>query len=512
MGTPSQSPGRDTGQARLAASGALTQQLAQITGLLVLLAIVTALARDLSLAELGTYGLTATLAVYLLVIKNSISSSGLRAMTAATDEREQVASFSTATVLYAGAALATGVLILAAGWGISVLVLEGELAAEARRGTALLAAVTAVGLTATVNLDALRAALRLTRSAANEIAALAVFAALMLGLIAAGAPLWVLIGASGSIPLISGAVNFVSRRALALPFRFERAAVSRAQARLILPTAGWLLVVESSNLVIYGLARIVLGASTSASTVGLYEGPVRAHNVIYALNQAVGLSTLPLAARYAASGDTRRLRELAVRGSRYSLAFVVPLCVTLAVMATPVLELWLGERYGGGATALAILISYWLLWGQLAVTPGFLVGTGHAREVALIVAATAAANLVLTLAITPSLELEGPAIATAATFAAAFPFALRLSLRATGASLGDLARRAWAPAYGLGLVLAAALLILQELAPVESLGALVAVLAAGPLLYWAAFATLALSGEERRLVGQVLRGYRGREG
>ena len=141
------------------------------------------------MAELGTYGLTATLAVYLLVIKNSISSSGLRAMTAAADEREQVASFSTATVLYAGAALATGLLILAAGWGISALVLDGELAAEARRGTALLAAVTAVGLTATVNLDALRAALRLTRSAANEIAALGVFAALMLGLIAAGAPL-----------------------------------------------------------------------------------------------------------------------------------------------------------------------------------------------------------------------------------------------------------------------------------------------------------------------------------
>ena len=104
--------------------------------------------------------------------------------------------------------------------------------------------------------------------------------------------------------------------------------------------------VESSNLVIYGLARVVLGASTSASTVGLYEGPVRAHNVIYALNQAVGLTTLPLAARYTASGDTRRLRELAVRGSRYSLAFVVPLCVTLAVMSTPLLELWLGERYG----------------------------------------------------------------------------------------------------------------------------------------------------------------------
>ena len=388
--------------------------------------------------------------------------------------------------------------------------LDGELASEARRGTALLGAVTAVGLTATVNLDALRAALRITRSAANEIAALGVFAVLMLGLIAADAPLWVLIGASGSIPLISGTINGVARRALGLSFRFDRRAVSRRQARMILPTAGWLLVVESSNLVIYALDRVILGAFTAASTVGLYEGPVRAHNVIYALNQALGLSTLPLAARYVEAGDARRLRELAVRGSRYSLALVVPLCVTLAALAAPLLELALGERYGGGATSLTILISYWVLWGQLAVTPGFLVGTGHAREVALIVATAAAANLALTLALTPSLELEGPAIATAVTFVVAFPFALRLSLRATGATLGELATRAWAPAYGLGLALGAALIGLRELAAVESLLALVVALVAGPLAYWAAFALVFLSGEERLLVRRVLSGYRGR--
>ena len=41
------------------AAGALTQQAAQVTGLVVLLAVVTVLARRLSLAELGTYGLTA---------------------------------------------------------------------------------------------------------------------------------------------------------------------------------------------------------------------------------------------------------------------------------------------------------------------------------------------------------------------------------------------------------------------------------------------------------------------
>ncbi len=66
---PPDSP--DGGQARRVAAGALTQQIAQVTGLVVLLAVVTVLARRLSLAELGTYGLTATLATYLLIVKNS---------------------------------------------------------------------------------------------------------------------------------------------------------------------------------------------------------------------------------------------------------------------------------------------------------------------------------------------------------------------------------------------------------------------------------------------------------
>src|ERR687894_310280 len=79
------------GEARLLASGALLQQLAQVSGLLVLLAIVTVLARRLSVAELGAYGLVASLAGYLLVLRNSVASSAVRAMAAVEgDERRRV--------------------------------------------------------------------------------------------------------------------------------------------------------------------------------------------------------------------------------------------------------------------------------------------------------------------------------------------------------------------------------------------------------------------------------------
>jgi hypothetical protein len=74
------------GQARLLASGALMQQAAQASGLVVLLVIVTILARRLSLTELGAYGLVSSLAGYLLVLRNSVASSAVRSMAGARDD------------------------------------------------------------------------------------------------------------------------------------------------------------------------------------------------------------------------------------------------------------------------------------------------------------------------------------------------------------------------------------------------------------------------------------------
>ena len=80
---------------------------------------------------------------------------------------------------------------------------------------------------------------------------------------------------------------------------------------------------------------------------------MRAHNLLYALGGALAVPVVPTASRYVATGDERRLRELVVRGTRYTLALFVPLCVTLIVLAGPILEVWLGDRYGDGDLALA---------------------------------------------------------------------------------------------------------------------------------------------------------------
>jgi O-antigen/teichoic acid export membrane protein len=251
----------------------------------------------------------------------------------------------------------------------------------------------------------------------------------------------------------------------------------------------------------------MLGAFRSPTAVGVFEGPVRSHNLLYALAQALAVPTVPTASRYAAQNDERRLQQLAIRGTRYTLALFVPLCVTLMALSEPVITVWLGERYSGGATALTIIVAYWLLWGALVATPGFLVGIGRARQVAQVMIAIAVANLVLSLVLTPELGVEGPALAVTIAFVLAFPLMLRIGLEATSVPLGEVVRRAFAPAYGLGALLAAALLAARQALEMETLAVVFGVGACGVVAYWTACYFVLFDDDERGLVrGLVRRG------
>jgi O-antigen/teichoic acid export membrane protein len=488
------------GEAHLLASGVLVQQLAQISGLLVLLTVVTLLARRLSVAELGAYGLVASLSGYLLVLRNSVASSAVRAMTIAAPGEERARMFTAAAALYALVGLVTGVLIAAAALAIAAAILSGELAEDARLGGVGLGAVTFVGIAASVWLDALRAERLFVRSGGTEIAGVLIHLALMLALILSGTDLALVIALSGGLPLWNGVLSALVVRRSGLPIGLVRGAVTRERSMTIVPTAGWLLVVELSNFAMFAFSRVILGAYRSPVAVGLFEGPVRAHNLFYALGGALAVPVVPTAGRYAAEGDRRRLRELAVRGTRYTLALIVPLCVALMVLAEPLLEVWLGDRYGAGATALTILVSYWLLFGGLVVTPGFLVGAGRARDVGLITAGAAALNLVLALVLTPWLGIEGPALATAIPFLVAFPLLLRVGVGVSGTSVGELWRRAWLPAYGLAAALALGLVGARVALDPQKLAAVIATAVVGVGAYWGAFYGLVLGSDERELV------------
>lgn len=497
----------DTGHARRLASGSLAQQVSQVTGLLAMFAIITVLAREYSLSEFGVYGLLASLAGYLLVVQNSAASAAVRSMSAALDDDARSTAFSTAIVIYIAAGAITGLLVAGVGVVLAATVdLSASLESDAREGALLLGLVTAVGLPVTIYRDALRASQSFVLAAAIEVTSLVVYAALVLGLALGGASIAIVIGASGAIPLLAGVGCLVAARLRALPFHFSRRHLSRKEAREFARLAGYVSAAEVAGTLIYAMDRIILGVFKNAATVGLYEGPVRAHNLVRSLNAAVTVTVLPAATRFVSEADERRLRELLVRGIRYTLALVVPLVVVGMVLAPLILEVWLGPEFREGGLAMAILMSYWLVNGCTGVLGAVLVAGERASVLARYAWIVALSNLALSLALTPLLGLEGVTIGTAVPYFAIFPFTLRQVRHVVPVPLGELFRESFLPAYLVGLALAGALTLLRVVAPPETVPTVLAAVIGGTVAFWVVFYAVVMRPSERVLVRDVAAG------
>ena len=238
-------------------------------------------------------------------------------MAAAPDREERADVFAAAAALYAVVGLVTGALIALVAVVLAGTVLDGALADDARAGGLGLGALTAVGIAASVHLDGLRAERMFPTAAGAEIAAVVLYLALMVALILADADLALIIALSGALPLLSGLICAGLVRRARLPFRLVRAGSSRRHRAAIVPTAGWLLVIELSNLTMYASGRIVLGAYRTPTAVGLYEGPVRAHNLLYALGRRARRAHRP--DRVALRGRRRPAPPARARGPRQPL-------------------------------------------------------------------------------------------------------------------------------------------------------------------------------------------------
>jgi hypothetical protein len=96
-------------------------------------------------------------------------------------------------------------------------------------------------------------------------------------------------------------------------------------------------------------------------------------------------------------------------------------------------------------------------------------------------------------------------VATAGAFGVVLPLLLRIGLRASGAELSDLLRRAMLPAYAAGALLAGALAGIRFGLEPDTLPAVAAVAIVAVLGYWAAYYALVLDPPERELVRGLLR-------
>jgi O-antigen/teichoic acid export membrane protein len=174
-----------------------------------------------------------------------------------------------------------------------------------------------------------------------------------------------------------------------------------------------------SAIVLYGfyanLDTVILAATRSTDEAGLYSGPYRLFLALNAVVVFAGYALLPVVARLRAAGAAPVVRALGRPLVAYGLA-----CLGFAeLFAGPVLRLLFGARFEAQGPVL-VLLCLAVPWSAIGYPAGYAMIAADRSKDYLRGAATAGAlNIVLNLALVPSLGTQGAAVATVAAFAAA---------------------------------------------------------------------------------------------
>jgi O-antigen/teichoic acid export membrane protein len=292
-------------------------------------------------------------------------------------------------------------------------------------------------------------------------------------------------------------------------FHVRRRTTSVSYARHYAGFSGAVFFSAITDIVIYSLDRTILALFRPVATVGLYESAVRPQQAIRMLNGTLAVTVLPTSTRYIAEGDDQRTRELLLRGTRYVLAAILPITVIFMVLASEILEVWLGARFTPAATALTIFAGSWLFGAGIGVAGSMLWAAGRKREQITYAWVVAGVNLGLSVWFTSMWGLNGVVIGTTAAYAVGFPLFMYYTLDTFPVTLRDFIRQAWLPTYLPAAALAAALLALNAGLDLSEPALLVATSVLAALAYWAAFYAVCLRPDERtffkQLVGRLFR-------
>jgi O-antigen/teichoic acid export membrane protein len=161
--------------------------------------------------------------------------------------------------------------------------------------------------------------------------------------------------------------------------------------------------------------EIVIGSRLPVGMVTPYSFAMLLARVPQIIAEQFISFILPIASELNAKDQQEKVRELFIMSTRLTLAIFISPALVIAVLANSILSVWVGESYSQYAALV------WILSAALAVDilqwPAAMILQGMNRHhiFGFIAVGTGIANVLLSLALIPSLGLTGVAVATLIT-------------------------------------------------------------------------------------------------
>jgi O-antigen/teichoic acid export membrane protein len=286
--------------------------------------------------------------------------------------------------------------------------------------------------------------------------------------------------------------------------------VAPGTTRRLLGFSWPLLVLDIAGMLQSKTDEIVVGIMLSLGAVTPYSLGRRLSAIPRMLAEQFAILLLPMASELEARAERERLRALYLGGVRLSLGIAMPLTGCLAILAVPILDVWVGPGYESSASIVVILLVATAI--DLSLWPaGFVLqGIDRHRWLAPISLASGLANLVLSLALARPYGIVGVAIGTLipTTIEAVLlltPFTLRALSIGASRFLGEALLPALLPVIPMVLIL----LGTEQLVPPTSIVSIVALVALAHLVYGIGYLAMGAAAPERRLALEVARSLPG---
>jgi O-antigen/teichoic acid export membrane protein len=246
--------------------------------------------------------------------------------------------------------------------------------------------------------------------------------------------------------VVASAVGTIAAAAVLgrhLPARLVRPSAS--DVRRLLSYARAVAVLRPLGVLQRTMDRLVVGAVLGPSTVSLVEIATQVQNGADAVLSATSYSVVPSAAWLSAREDRRTLQELLHRGTKYSVLATVPVAALTAVLAGPLVRVWLGDRYSDAAGLAVMALLTVIVVAPLQVGSSLLLGVGRAGEILRAAGAAVAVNLAASLVLVHVTGIVGVFQATLLASAVLVPLLTRPVLRAVDSNVAGFVADAVVP-------------------------------------------------------------------
>lgn len=273
---------------------------------------------------------------------------------------------------------------------------------------------------------------------------------------------------------------------------------SRSRLREITGFSIFILLIDLANKLNYSTDTIVIGAFIGTTGVAIWAVAQRLSEIVQRITDQINSALFPVVVDTVTVSQFDRLERILIQGTRLSLAMVIPMATTLAILAEPLVMAWVGPSFEGSIRIIQILCVVVAVRVGNSTSAVTLKGSGKHALLAASNISMALGNLVLSVILVRTYGLIGVALGTlipivVVSLLVVFPSACR---QVRVSPLKIIRKSVW-PAVWPASVLAGFLLITASALP-KSPGVLILLGLFAFAIYVVLFLRFGINQEERQ--------------